>query len=166
MQRHNAPAPSIMVWGDIGFYSNTPLDNEQPHVARNVQEFFFTHQIELLTWPACSHDLSPIENVWPMLSQRLPTIHRINFGSMWKSHGYIQRLFDSIPRRLAAVIAKNGGYTYRFCHHSHVTRGCNFNRLIFVKHVICQINFAVISLVLLGVAFCVVSIIKYLIING
>ncbi|PRD35296.1 UNVERIFIED_CONTAM: hypothetical protein NCL1_11945 [Trichonephila clavipes] len=72
--------------------------------------------------------------------------------------GYIQSLFDSMPRRVAAVIANNGDYTnYLFCHHPHVTRSCNFNRLVFVQHVICQINFAVISLVFLSVAFCVAS---------
>ncbi|GFW24264.1 transposable element Tcb1 transposase [Trichonephila clavipes] len=32
-------------------------DNLLPHVARIVQEFFFTHQIELFPWPACSPDL-------------------------------------------------------------------------------------------------------------
>ncbi|GFV25722.1 transposable element Tcb2 transposase [Trichonephila clavipes] len=46
-------------------------DNAHPHVARNVQGFFFTHQIELLPWPACSPDLSPIEHVWSKLTQRL-----------------------------------------------------------------------------------------------
>ncbi|GFT37190.1 transposable element Tcb2 transposase [Trichonephila clavipes] len=33
-------------------------DNAWPHVARNVQEFLFTHQNELLSsWPACSPNL-------------------------------------------------------------------------------------------------------------
>ncbi|GFT09294.1 transposable element Tcb1 transposase [Trichonephila clavipes] len=45
-------------------------DNARPHMARSVQELFFTHQIELLPWPACSPDPSPIENVWSMLAQR------------------------------------------------------------------------------------------------
>ncbi|GFY29830.1 transposable element Tcb1 transposase [Trichonephila clavipes] len=46
-------------------------DNARPHVARNVQEFFLTHQIELLPWPACSLDLSPNENVWFMVAHGL-----------------------------------------------------------------------------------------------
>ncbi|GFX03116.1 uncharacterized protein TNCV_4288991 [Trichonephila clavipes] len=64
----------------------------------------------------------------------------------------------TMPMSVAAVIDNNDCYTnYRFCHHPHFPRGCNFKRLIFVQHVICQINFAVISLILLGVPFCVSS---------
>ncbi|GFT06508.1 transposable element Tcb2 transposase [Trichonephila clavipes] len=44
-------------------------DNARPHVARNVQEFYFNHLIESLPWPACSPDLSPFEDVWSMLAQ-------------------------------------------------------------------------------------------------
>ncbi|GFV07908.1 hypothetical protein TNCV_3700961 [Trichonephila clavipes] len=58
MHRHTGPAPGIM-------------DNAQPHVTRIVQELFFTHQIELFPSPASSLDLSPIENVWSILAQRL-----------------------------------------------------------------------------------------------
>ncbi|GFT37143.1 transposable element Tcb1 transposase [Trichonephila clavipes] len=44
-------------------------DNARPYVARIVQRFFVNHQIELLPWPACSPDLSPIENMWSMIAQ-------------------------------------------------------------------------------------------------
>ncbi|GFS97413.1 transposable element Tcb1 transposase [Trichonephila clavipes] len=36
--------------------------------------FFVNHQIELLPWPARSPDLSPIENMWSMVAQRLTQI--------------------------------------------------------------------------------------------
>ncbi|GFT45859.1 hypothetical protein TNCV_2250081 [Trichonephila clavipes] len=44
-------------------------DNALPHVAHIVQRFFVIHQIELLPWPVCSSDLSPIENMWSMVTQ-------------------------------------------------------------------------------------------------
>ncbi|GFX05416.1 transposable element Tcb1 transposase [Trichonephila clavipes] len=84
-------------------------DNMRSHVTRNIQDCFFTHQIELLPWPACSPALSPIENVSGI---HHPLIHRINFGNMWKPHGllypqgYMQSFFDS-SRRVAPVIANN-----------------------------------------------------------
>ncbi|GFX29093.1 transposable element Tcb1 transposase [Trichonephila clavipes] len=49
-------------------------DNARPHVARIVQRFFVNHQIELLPWPARFPDLSPIENMWSMVAQRLTQI--------------------------------------------------------------------------------------------
>ncbi|GFU05861.1 transposable element Tcb1 transposase [Trichonephila clavipes] len=49
-------------------------DNARPHVARIVQRFFVNHQIELLSWPARFPDLSPIENMWSMVAQRLTQI--------------------------------------------------------------------------------------------
>ncbi|GFT30323.1 transposable element Tcb1 transposase [Trichonephila clavipes] len=49
-------------------------DNARPLVARIVQRFFVNHQIELLPWPARSPDLSPIENMWSMVDQRLTQI--------------------------------------------------------------------------------------------
>ncbi|GFS95963.1 transposable element Tcb1 transposase [Trichonephila clavipes] len=48
--------------------------NARPHVARIIQRFFVNHQIELLPWPARSLDLSPIENMWSMVAQRLSQI--------------------------------------------------------------------------------------------
>ncbi|GFV38451.1 transposable element Tc3 transposase [Trichonephila clavipes] len=46
-------------------------DNAQPPVARIVQRFFVNHQIELLPWPARSPNLSPMENMWSLVAQRL-----------------------------------------------------------------------------------------------
>ncbi|GFT02511.1 transposable element Tcb1 transposase [Trichonephila clavipes] len=49
-------------------------DNARPHVSRIVQRFFVNHQFELLPWPTHFWDLSPIENMWSMVAQRLTQI--------------------------------------------------------------------------------------------
>ncbi|GFV27849.1 transposable element Tcb1 transposase [Trichonephila clavipes] len=49
-------------------------DNARLHVTCIVQRFFVSHQIELLSWPARSPDLSPIENMSSMVAQRLTQI--------------------------------------------------------------------------------------------
>ncbi|GFX56360.1 transposable element Tcb1 transposase [Trichonephila clavipes] len=52
-------------------HSYISKDHAQPHVARIVQRFFVNHQIEFLPWPVRSPDLSPIENMWSLVAQRL-----------------------------------------------------------------------------------------------
>ncbi|GFT40340.1 transposable element Tcb1 transposase [Trichonephila clavipes] len=49
-------------------------DSARPHVARIIRKFFVNHQIELIHWMARSPDLSPIENMWSMVAQRLTQI--------------------------------------------------------------------------------------------
>ncbi|GFX05463.1 transposable element Tcb1 transposase [Trichonephila clavipes] len=62
-------------------------DNARPHVACIVQRFFVNHQIELFPWPTRSSDLSPKENMWSKVDQRLTQLHpqlphQINFGNV------------------------------------------------------------------------------------
>ncbi|GFX75977.1 transposable element Tcb1 transposase [Trichonephila clavipes] len=42
-------------------------NNARPLVSCIVQRFFVNHQIEMLSWPARSPDLSLIENMWSMV---------------------------------------------------------------------------------------------------
>ncbi|GFY04498.1 transposable element Tcb1 transposase [Trichonephila clavipes] len=96
-------------------------DNARPHVARIVQRFFVNHQIELLPWLARSPDLWPIENMWSMVAQRSTQITRLaatpdqlwqRVEAAWTAvpQEHIQSLFESMPRRVTAVISNNGGY--------------------------------------------------------
>ncbi|GFY36293.1 transposable element Tcb1 transposase [Trichonephila clavipes] len=97
-------------------------DNARPHVARIAQKFFVNHQIELLPSPARSPDLSPIENMWSMVAQRLTQItppaatpdqlwQRVEAAWSVVPQEHTQSLFESMPSRVAAVISNNGGYS-------------------------------------------------------
>ncbi|GFU32261.1 transposable element Tcb1 transposase [Trichonephila clavipes] len=127
--RYATPHWSCTGYYGIGYHSRTPLslatatfqqDNVRPHVARNIQRFFVNHQIELLPWPARSPDLSPVENMWYMVAQRLTQItppaatpdqlwQRVEAAWSAVPEEHIQSLFESMPRRVAAVISNNGG---------------------------------------------------------
>ncbi|GFV57628.1 transposable element Tcb1 transposase [Trichonephila clavipes] len=152
MHHHTGPAPSIMVWGGIGYHFRTPLvriagtlnrqryiseellpvvlpylqgwaaaifqqDNARSHVARIVQRSIVNHPIELLPWPARSLDLSPIENMWFMVAQRLTQItppaatpdqlwQRVEAAWCAVPQEHTLSLFESMPRRVAVDAAE------------------------------------------------------------
>ncbi|GFS92460.1 transposable element Tc1 transposase [Trichonephila clavipes] len=118
VHRHTSLAPIIMGLVTAIFQQ----DNARPHGARIVQRFFVNHQIELLPWPARSPDLSPIENMWSMVAQRLTQItppaatpdqlwQRVEAAWSAVRQEHIQNLFESMPRLVAAMISNNGGYS-------------------------------------------------------
>ncbi|GFV57556.1 transposable element Tcb1 transposase [Trichonephila clavipes] len=79
-------------------------------------------RIELLPWPARSPDLSPIENMWSMVAQRLTqnTPLAATPDQLWQRveaawsavpQEHIERVLKSMPSRVAVVISNNGGYS-------------------------------------------------------
>ncbi|GFV96740.1 transposable element Tcb1 transposase [Trichonephila clavipes] len=118
MHHHTGPAPGIMVWGGIGYHFRTPL----VRIAGTLNSQRYISEIELFPWPARSPDLSPIENMWSMVAQRLTQItppaatpdqlwQRVEASWSAVPQEPIQSLFESMPRRVAAVISNNGGYS-------------------------------------------------------
>ncbi|GFV66548.1 hypothetical protein TNCV_3894411 [Trichonephila clavipes] len=46
-------------------------DNARPHVAKTVRDFCSAQHMQILSWPAYSPDMSPIEHVWDLVGRRL-----------------------------------------------------------------------------------------------
>ncbi|GFV73518.1 transposable element Tcb1 transposase [Trichonephila clavipes] len=111
------------VWKLLGLLYPKNTSKVSLNQCRGVwQRFIVNHQIELLPWPARSPDLSPIENMWSMVAQRLTQIttpaattdqfwQRVEAAWSAVPQEHIQSLFESMPRRVAVVISNNDGYS-------------------------------------------------------
>lgn len=97
-------------------------DRSPVHMSRVVRDWFREHPlIEVLEWPSKGCDMNVIENVWAMMV-RTWDIHDERNREAIENHAiaewenirrvpnYTQRLIDSVPNRLNAVIAANGGW--------------------------------------------------------
>ena len=79
-----------------------------------------TSSVNVLDWPADSPDLNPIEQVWDELGRRVRrnhAIHTVNdlaeaLQAEWASlpAPFIKRYIYSMPHRITACIAQNGGH--------------------------------------------------------
>jgi transposase len=97
-------------------------DNDPKHTAKDTRTYLKDEEIEVLPWPSQSPDLNPIEHVWNFLKVRIglrekrPTsIHDLwdIVVEEWEKIpvDYIQRLYESMPCRVQAVLKAKGGYT-------------------------------------------------------
>ncbi|GFX50610.1 hypothetical protein TNCV_2721971 [Trichonephila clavipes] len=87
-------------------------DNAHLHVASTIRDFCSAQYMHLLSWPAYSLDMSPIEHVWDLVGWRLDRDSRTAVSKVeltlctqviWNSlpQADIENLFDSMPLRIA-----------------------------------------------------------------
>ncbi len=108
-------------------------DNASTHTARIVQRWLREWAIEngltIVDWPPYSPDLNPIENLWKLLKERIyerypelsvapknnTSLQRLCEAAteIWEEMAdeLLEKLIESMPRRLTAVEAANGWYT-------------------------------------------------------
>ncbi len=90
-------------------------DNAKPHAAAITTAWLRSRRIRVMNWPACSPDLSPIENIWciikqkicqrrPQTLQQLETYIRHEWDQIPTPK--LQKLITSIPRRLQTVLER------------------------------------------------------------
>ena len=123
----------VLTEGLLPIYNNTRIfqqENAKIHKSPSTMDWLLNHSVELLEdWPAHSPDLNPIKHVWALLKRKIKELYpdiwelkknQINIGEftrvlqeMWEKidQADIDRLIESMPRRLAAVKKARGWYT-------------------------------------------------------
>ncbi len=95
-------------------------DNSKPHSARVTAAWLRSKRVRVLDWPACSPDLSPIENVWRIMKrkirQRRPrTVEQLKLyiKQEWERipPTKLQQLVSSVPKHLLSVVKRKGDVT-------------------------------------------------------
>lgn len=97
-------------------------DNHPAHTSAITKKYILDAGIELLPWPAQSADLNPIEHVWTYLKARIGAHEKRpkSIHELWEvileewervPPDFLQRLYESMPRRVAAVLKAKGGQT-------------------------------------------------------
>ncbi|KZO94251.1 hypothetical protein CALVIDRAFT_464042, partial [Calocera viscosa TUFC12733] len=97
-------------------------DNDSKSKTPGVMQWLSRHEIFLMDWPPYSPDLNPIENAWQYLKARLRKRHNAarTHEEVWEAaveewdripRAYIEKLYESMPRRVAQCIQNNGYHT-------------------------------------------------------
>ncbi|ETV69561.1 hypothetical protein H257_14797 [Aphanomyces astaci] len=74
-------------------------DNTSIHASQEARVFLTEQNVPLLSWPALSPDLNPIENVWRCLARKVYANGR-QFGSVQELQSEILRQWDAIDEEL------------------------------------------------------------------
>ena len=92
-------------------------DNDPKHTAKTTKTWFRQNRTPLLPWASQSPDLNPLENLWSWLDwhlrDRKPSTKEELFAVLQEGWGTIPvdlltQLSDSMPYRIAAVLAADG----------------------------------------------------------
>jgi transposase len=116
--------PTLMDADTIFMQDNAPIRD-----AGKVKKFIVDMAFELLDWLPYSPDLNCIENLWKLLKEKINAWYP-ELGTLPKNESSLQKLIsaaievweqfdielinqliDSMPRRIAAVVAAKGWYT-------------------------------------------------------
>ncbi len=90
-------------------------DNAKPNTAAITTAWLRSRRVRVLNWPACSPDLSPVENIWCIIKwkirQRWPqTLQQLEtfIGQEWDQirTPKLQKLITSMPRHLQTVLKR------------------------------------------------------------
>ena len=96
-------------------------DGASSHTAASTKAWLTNHQVNCMeNWPAQSPDLNLVENCWAAMAKAMTDRRFHNTEALWQGVRHvwqdmprvtrIRQLYNSMGRRLAAVIVTQGGH--------------------------------------------------------
>jgi hypothetical protein len=97
-------------------------DSDPKHTSRHASNWFHDHDMKILRWAPSSPDMNIIEHAWDELDHRIRARNVLpqNTDQLWAAlqeewakldMAYINKLYDSMPRRVQALYDAEGAYT-------------------------------------------------------
>lgn len=96
-------------------------DNASCHVSRQTMAWMRSHRVNVLDpWPAMSPDLNLVEHCWAAIAREMVGHHYATKEELWVGvqeawarvpGDFVPKLYDSMVRRLTAVVVARGGNT-------------------------------------------------------
>ena len=96
-------------------------DGASCHTSRSTKQYLTRKCVRLLSdWPPQSPDLSPIENLWDYVKNKVMLQNPQNQQQLWEvtkkefediPDAFIKKLYETMPRRITAVLKSKGGHT-------------------------------------------------------
>jgi hypothetical protein len=97
-------------------------DGAPCHTAKRSKEFLASQGVTVLDWPGNSPDMNPIETLWAIMKSRMQSMTITTnqqiiteLIKVWHRDvsvpGTCERLIDSMPQRIQALILAKGGHT-------------------------------------------------------
>ena len=117
LEQHMLPSRQCLFQGRPCIFQQ---DNAKPHTASITTAWLRRRRVRVLNWPACSPDLSPIENIWHIMKQKIRqrrprTVEQLEsyIRQEWDNIPLpkLQQLVSSVPRCLRTVVKRRGDAT-------------------------------------------------------
>ena len=117
LEQHMLPCKQRLFQGRPCLFQQ---NNAKPHSQRVTTAWLRSKRVQVLDWPACSPDLSPIENVWRIMKRKIQqqrpwTLEQLKsyIKQEWERipPTTLQQLVSSVPKCLLSVVKRKGDVT-------------------------------------------------------
>ena len=104
----------------VGFLLTNASQTWPAHRAKSTKQWYNKNGIHLQGWPGNSPNLNPIENLWSQMKAKQSRDRATSIAGLkqialkvWKNITplYLTSLYESMPRRMMAVVVADGGHT-------------------------------------------------------